>query len=1829
MAISALGGLDYDSADDYYDGITDVGTILSNPDYYVNYGSGACDCPCNPRPSYVVEEVCPLYWEPTVDATTNEPIGCGTCGEQKKCMGRMTCEEWVESSNRMSNDAYTDLPYDGTAGIEYILANPWDFRYDVSDGHEALYESCVCPCKEAQACTDYWFEVSEIGSDGNPVYGGSAARVSMNLLGQAPGTSLDPMYSLTTECLKPGCYEVVFSTPPASAASHPERTTWEITENHPALGKYSVASGIYDASPHRVSLGGVSCTSPGPSPTVEGTISEAISDVLGDPDKTPVTVSLAADGVTVVLETTVIVPTGVDISIEGIPDEVVRRRMSGGSGSDGDGDASSSGSGNRRLSFNAGSDLPLVEISGDDSVGLFTLARDSVLTLTNLVLTKGRVYTPYGGGAAVNNGGGGTLTVVSCEFSDNVAGGKLSRGGAIYNNKGGILTITDSNFVNNKAWQAGAIYHQGGTGILDGPMSIQRTSFQYNAAAAVGLNPTKSDGGAILAELGSFTLDDVVFKGNDAFSGGAIYIRTQVKAAADAVVFDGNTAEDMGGAVNMIDGATLEISNENGRNCECVDNEVGGKGGCFAVSSSTLKVTGMSFTDNKVINSAVGSSIYSSGSSTFLDECSFDGHTDPNSNFIVYAILNGGHLTFDTCSFEETTANTAKALYADDYIVIRNTDLLLSDAQFPKSPSWAADCSFADDTNINLLCAEEYCSDRDSGFLGITCACTTYWGDKDPVKEGCENPPIIYVPVESLDGITDKNSNLVHTFFLTNKGDYPLSWAVSQDGTEVDPLLWSISPMNGEIGGCSLQQIQITLSPEGVEPHLRLASAFTIVSNSYPLTFDEEWDEAEWITNLDASAYVKAASDASKTIVTHSVSSFDRPTTDLITHLNAAVGGTHYFSKIKPISWDGLHIKRGGAELFKATVTPKGLRLNGSEQEPLQCDVYYNSGTDEYEVDCLLPWQDVGDFYLGVTLTTSDEGVITKTLVTDPPIEINVACKSEFVRQSGNLCVCDKGDYMNYPAQKCQACPIGTWSDEMGASSVGDCERCERWIGGEFPATTAVTRRTSFSDCGCTVGNYLSLFEGKDLDQPEEDMGECLQCPLGGTCLKIEEIDQEPAAVLALRGTNIPEILVNPGWWRTSTESEVMYPCMLFGACVGTLNATETWGECSENSIGVLCNVCAPKTYKGMGGTACVLCPTSGMNPGLVYGVLFGLAAFFAFAMFKWHQRHEAQLKLLEAETAEVQAELAIEQQRKEEEQKKDEAEKLSALKSKMAGMLPKAKKASQASKGDVELTPIEDITNEEDEHKEATKVAASDASEPERRKSLLETAGDAAKIAVANTQVAMAIASQAAETAVVAASTSDNVRNTAMRTTQTLMKMKAGAQLNVVSQVAVDQDAITESMQGAFDGGSFDDMDQSAQTVKSTASSVKIASGNMGLMQSFLSFGKYPAGMEKLLGVFGIVNLDAPSVLPFACMYSWWEWYDSYLVATLWPIAVIGSMMLMSKLLWLRVNTSDKTTGDFGTQGPYALRSLNLYNKAIWVSFLIYTSISSQVFKAFICDEYDGGVMVLHAHYGVDCNSEKYKKFRSYAIAMIFLYPIGVPLTYFVAVFRSRAIIGVENFTEKFNLSTKVMEEDKDLRVKDERIMHLAFLFKQYKAKFWYWEVIECLRKVILAGFLTLAYNGKITQACIGCGVIVMFTLSYSYVQPYRDQRDNLNMLVGQTVSFAVLFCGLMQMMDLPEIDGYNKSSFNGIMIGICFIPVAMCIKTVWDETVMMRKNQKLLLELMRQKLAKEKAQKNLKTALIASKAAAAFKVGAKLGGGSGAKIAPGGSGEEKKTAD
>ena len=368
-------------------------------------------------------------------------------------------------------------------------------------------------------------------------------------------------------------------------------------------------------------------------------------------------------------------------------------------------------------------------IDGNGQSRIFNIANATV-TLKNINFINGNAS--LGAAICFENG---NLTIIGCNFSNNVGNGTSSMGGAIFF-EGNDLLIADSKFMSNEAYEYGAVFADsltaevrntefsknaaedyGALAVLGGDVLIYKCSFADNSAGYYG--------GAILFREINATVSDCTFTKNSAKSGGAIQW-IGGKGRVFNSKFIGNTAKSFtatGGAIDIVNTEAFKVLNSTfidnyatyrgaaicADNCsgseisDCIfnDNRAGNGGAIHWYSSNEIHISYCNFTNNAAKDDGEGGAVeYSFCSNDTISNCIFINNTARDGGaigsqechiseciFMNNSGQRGGALCFlmeypadiSNCKFINNSANEGGAVFVSRWsnlITIENASFI-------------------------------------------------------------------------------------------------------------------------------------------------------------------------------------------------------------------------------------------------------------------------------------------------------------------------------------------------------------------------------------------------------------------------------------------------------------------------------------------------------------------------------------------------------------------------------------------------------------------------------------------------------------------------------------------------------------------------------------------------------------------------------------------------------------------------------------------------------------------------------------------------------------------------------------------------------------------------------------------------------------------------------------------------------------------------------------------------------------------------------------------------------------------------------------------------
>ena len=208
---------------------------------------------------------------------------------------------------------------------------------------------------------------------------------------------------------------------------------------------------------------------------------------------------------------------------------------------------------------------------------------------------------------------------------------------------------------------------------------------------------------------------------------------------------------------------------------------------------------------------------------------------------------------------------------------------------------------------------------------------------------------------------------------------------------------------------------------------------------------------------------------------------------------------------------------------------------------------------------------------------------------------------------------------------------------------------------------------------------------------------------------------------------------------------------------------------------------------------------------------------------------------------------------------------------------------------------------------------------------------------------------------------------------------------------------------------------------------------------------------------------------------YARYDYVDQLIVQTLAPLCVVA-LLLISFIVHL-VAIRDK---DAIQRSQIITRYLTLF---FFVTYLVLPSVTITIFGSFSCRSIDpenvmpGTPQYLRNDLSISCSSPRYYYGVYWAIAMIFIYPVGIISMYAYVLYINR----VEIMNRHLGPETVGPDAPPEAVASRTGIMQyvtskeIQFLHQAYEGRCWYWEVEETIRRLLLTAVLSVVTVGTL----------------------------------------------------------------------------------------------------------------------------------------------------------
>ncbi|CBN75178.1 polymorphic Outer membrane protein G/I family [Ectocarpus siliculosus] len=318
---------------------------------------------------------------------------------------------------------------------------------------------------------------------------------------------------------------------------------------------------------------------------------------------------------------------------------------------------------------------------------------------------------------------------------------------------------------------------------------------------------------------------------------------------------------------------------------------------------------------------------------------------------------------------------------------------------------------------------------------------------------------------------------------------------------------------------------------------------------------------------------------------------------------------------------------------------------------------------------------------------------------------------------------------------------------------------------------------------------------------------------------------------------------------------------------------------------------------------------------------------------------------------------------------------------------------------------------------------------------------------------------------------------------------------------------------------------------------SVKIVVVAWQIMTQFTNVANvtYPHVYQNFLNGLEVFNFDLSWILSAGCVVDV-DFHDRLLMATVGPIFA-ALLLACTYAAAVRIHRGATETLE------------NVRHKHVFMlllTFFVYSSVSATLFRTFACETLEDGKTYLLADYRIECDSSKHKGFEVYAGFMVLLFTAGIPALYSFLLFRDRDVLKGREAAGQ------------DLR---SRATSTSDLWKPYKPSVFYYEVVECARRVLLAGVVVFIYPNSSAQIAITLALAFIFVLISEGLAPYASRWDTWINRMGHVAVVASMYLALLLKVDVSK----ERSSSQGVFEAVLVVAHVVMVVVVVVETLVL----------------------------------------------------------------
>ena len=318
-----------------------------------------------------------------------------------------------------------------------------------------------------------------------------------------------------------------------------------------------------------------------------------------------------------------------------------------------------------------------------------------------------------------------------------------------------------------------------------------------------------------------------------------------------------------------------------------------------------------------------------------------------------------------------------------------------------------------------------------------------------------------------------------------------------------------------------------------------------------------------------------------------------------------------------------------------------------------------------------------------------------------------------------------------------------------------------------------------------------------------------------------------------------------------------------------------------------------------------------------------------------------------------------------------------------------------------------------------------------------------------------------------------------------------------------------------------------------------KLAFVAIQLMVSTMGTMELPPVYNGFLGSLGFFEVDFLEIAGLGC-HRRVSFYGTLAMSTLGPWAFLLSVFLLwAPLSYLCCGRRHSPTA-----------------ATILVLFFTFPMVSVTICRTFLCREFDDGDAYLRADLDLRCGGRTYDFWRAYAACMLFVWPLGAPLFFYLSVWSVRSRVDPLNFKKgaEITASEQVAMVDAacEKRDLDPACFATRMLWMPYEPQFWYFECVDATKRLLLTCASLFIFPGSPTQLAFLILVVMSWTKLYGYFGPFKEDADDvLAECLNSMLTILYLGALVARTSQGPGADGLLMTTILGGLVILVYVTV------------------------------------------------------------------------------